>query len=180
VDIFADIPAMILLETNDFRLRPWHPGDEDSLVAQANNYKIWLNLRDTFPHPYTWQEAHAWVELANSLPNSLNLAIDINGAACGGAGLLFQADIHRRSAEIGYWLGEAYWNRGIATAAVKMLSAHAFGHYDICRLYAGIFEYNRASMRVLEKAGYTLEAVHRQALTKNGHTRDEYLYTLLA
>jgi ribosomal-protein-alanine N-acetyltransferase len=171
---------MILLQNDEFRLRPWHSGDEATLVVHANNYKIWLNLRDTFPHPYTWQDAQTWVAYANTFPNTLNLAIDIDGEACGGAGLFFQQDIHRRSAEIGYWLGEAYWNRGIATAAVKMLSDFAFRHYDLCRLYAGIMEYNPASMRVLEKAGYVLEAVHRQALTKNGRTLDEYLYTLLA
>jgi RimJ/RimL family protein N-acetyltransferase len=170
---------MILLQTDDFRLRPWRSGDEASLAEHANNYKIWLNLRDTFPNPYTRQDARTWVQYANTFPNSLNLAIEVGGAACGGAGLLFQADIYRRSAEIGYWLGEAYWNRGITTAAVKLLSTYAFGHYDICRLYAGIFEYNLASMRVLEKAGYQREAVHRQALTKNGRTLDEHLYTLL-
>jgi [ribosomal protein S5]-alanine N-acetyltransferase len=169
----------MLLETDQFRLRPWQAGDEASLVQHANNYKIWLNLRDTFPHPYTWQDAHTWVQYAPSFPNSLNLAIEVDGAACGGIGLLFQQDIYRRSAEIGYWLGEAYWNRGIVTAAVKMLSAFVFDHYDICRLFAGIFEYNQPSMRVLEKAGYQLEAVHRQAITKNGHTLDEYLYTRL-
>jgi [ribosomal protein S5]-alanine N-acetyltransferase len=170
---------MMLLTTNEFRLRPWQSGDEVPLVAHANNYKIWLNLRDTFPHPYTLEDAQTWVQFAPSFPNSLNLAIEIDGAACGGMGLLFQSDVHRRSAEIGYWLGEAYWNRGIVTAAVKLLSAYAFRHYDICRLYAGIFQYNQASMRVLEKAGYQLEAVHRLAVTKNGRTVDEYLYTLL-
>jgi [ribosomal protein S5]-alanine N-acetyltransferase len=169
----------MLLQTDLFRLRPWQPGDEASLVRHANNEKIWLNLRDTFPHPYTWQDAQTWVQYAPSFPNSLNLAIEVDGAACGGIGLLFQQDIYRRSAEIGYWLGEAYWNRGLVTAAVKMLSAFVFDHYDICRIYAGIFAYNQASMRVLEKAGYQLEAVHRQAITKNGRTLDEYLYALL-
>jgi ribosomal-protein-alanine N-acetyltransferase len=170
---------MILLQNDEFRLRPWHSGDEDALVEHANNYKIWLNLRDTFPHPYTWQDAQTWVQHANTFPHTLNLAIEIDGAACGGAGLTFQQDIHRRSAEIGYWLGEAYWNRGIATAAVKMLSDFAFRHYDLCRLYAGIMEHNPASRRVVEKAGYGLEAVHRQAITKNSRTLDEYLYTLV-
>lgn len=170
---------MILLTTDEFRLRSWQSGDEASLVTQANNFNIWLNLRDIFPHPYTLEDAQAWVQFAPSFPNSLNLAIEIDGVACGGIGLRFQTDVHRRSAEIGYWLGEAYWNRGIVTEAVKLLSAYAFRHYDICRLFAGIFPYNRASMRVMEKAGYHLEAVHRQAITKNGHTVDEHLYVLL-
>lgn len=170
---------MILLTTDQFRLRPWQSGDEASLMAHANNYKVWLNLRDTFPHPYTLEDAENWVQYAPSFPNSLNLAIEVGRAACGGIGLRFQTDVYRRSAEIGYWLGEAYWNRGIATAAVMLLSAYVFRHYDTCRLYAGIFEYNQASMRVLEKAGYHLEAVHRQAVTKNGHTVDEHLYVLL-
>ena len=169
----------ILFASDEFRMRPWQPGDEASLLANANNFNIWINLRDNFPHPYTLEDAQTWVQYAASFPNSLNLAIEVAGAACGGIGLRFRTDVHRRSAEIGYWLGEAYWNKGIVTEAVKLLSTHVFRHYDICRLYAGIFEYNQASMRVLEKAGYHLEAVHRQAVTKNGRTVDEHLFVLL-
>lgn len=170
---------MIVLEAARFCLRPWAPGDEASLVQHANNDKVWRNLRNTFPNPYTWQEAQTWVQYANTFPDALNLAIDIAGQACGGIGLHFQQDIYRRSAEIGYWLGEAFWNQGIATAAVRLLSDYAFRQYDLCRLYAGVFPYNQASMRVLEKAGYSLEAVHRQAITKGNQTLDEHLYVLL-
>lgn len=161
------------------RLRPWQAGDEDSLVLHGHNFKIWLNLRDSFPHPYTRPDAQNWVRIANTIPNNLNLAIEVNGSAVGGIGLVFRTDVYRRSAEIGYWLGEVFWNQGIATDAVKSLSAYVLQNYDICRLYAGVFAHNKASGRVLEKAGYTLEAIHRQALVKNGNTIDEYLYVLL-
>lgn len=162
-----------------FMLRPWLPGDEDSLVLHANNYNIWLNLRDIFPHPYTFTDARTWVQIAGTIPNQLNLAIEVEGKAVGGIGLILKEDVYKQSAEIGYWLGEPFWNRGIITEAVKIVSDYAFSQYAICRLYAGIFEYNKGSMRVLEKAGYTLEAIHRKAITKNNILLDEYVYVLL-
>ena len=124
----------MLLKSAKFLLRPWQTGDEASLVKHADNYNIWVNLRDIFPHPYTLSAAQDWIEIANCLPDTFNLAIEIKGEAVGGIGLLFKTDIHRRSAEIGYWLGESFWNKGIITEAVKLVSRHAFAQYDICRL----------------------------------------------
>jgi RimJ/RimL family protein N-acetyltransferase len=169
----------MLIKTDLCGLRPWRTGDENSLAQHANNFKIWLNVRDIFPHPYTLADAHAWIQKANTLQNCLNLAIEADGAAIGGVGLILKEDVYRRSAEVGYWLGEDYWNKGIATAAVRSLAAYVFKNYDICRLFAGVYAYNKASMRVLEKAGFALEAIHRQAVIKNGQMVDEYLYVLL-
>jgi len=106
-------------------------------------------------------------------------AFIVEGSAVGGIGLVLKDDVFRRSAEIGYWLGEGYWGRGIATEAVRALTEYAFVTFDLCRLHAGVFEWNPASMRVLEKAGYTLEARHRKNVTKDGETIDRLVYALV-
>jgi RimJ/RimL family protein N-acetyltransferase len=160
-------------------VRPWRAGDEESLVRHANNYKIWRNVRDRFPHPYTMDDALAWIEFASSEKPVTNFAIVVEGAAAGGVGLMMQTDIYRRSAEIGYWLGEDFWGRGIVSEAVGALSEWAFASFDLSRIYAGVLEWNPASMRVLEKAGYQFEARLRKAVTKEGVTMDDFIYALV-
>ncbi|NOT60901.1 MAG: GNAT family N-acetyltransferase [Acidobacteria bacterium] len=160
-------------------LRYWRRGDEASLVRHADNYQIWRSLRDRFPHPYTSNDARKWIEHTLAEDPPLNLAITINHEAVGGIGIIPGSDIHHRSAEIGYWLGEAYWGRGIVTEAVKAASQWAFENYDLNRLWAGVFEYNAASARVLVKAGFKFEARLRGAATKEGRTLDELLYALV-
>jgi ribosomal-protein-alanine N-acetyltransferase len=162
------------------RLRPWTPADVDSLTEQANDRGVWQNLRDVFPYPYSQQDAQDYIRFV-SAPNSpdVHLAIEVDGAAVGSISLIFQTDIYRRSAEIGYWLGRAHWGRGIATAAVRALSAYGFAHFDVCRLYATIFARNAGSARVLEKAGYALEGRLRQSITKDGETLDGLLFASL-
>jgi [ribosomal protein S5]-alanine N-acetyltransferase len=160
-------------------LRYWRRGDEDSLVANANNYAIWRNLRDRFPHPYTRNDAREWIDHTLAEDPPLNLAIVVNDQAVGGLGIIPGSDIHHRSAEIGYWLGENYWGRGITTEAVKAASQWAFESYDLNRLWAGVFDYNTASTRVLIKAGYQFEARLRQSVTKAGRTLDELVYACL-
>jgi RimJ/RimL family protein N-acetyltransferase len=157
-------------------VRPWRAGDEESLVRHANNYKIWRNVRDRFPHPYTMDDALAWIEFASSEKPVANFAIVVEGAAAGGVGLMMQTDIYRRSAEIGYWLGEDFWGRGIVSEAVGALTEWAFASFDLSRIYAGVLEWNPASMRVLEKAGYQFEARLRKAVTKEGVTMDDFIY----
>ncbi len=160
-------------------LRPWRPGDEASLVKHANNRNIWRNVRDLFPYPYTPQHAREWVHRAGRVHPRTNFAIAVDGDAVGGIGIVLREDIYRRSAEIGYWLGEEFWGRGIVTEAVKAMSDWGFAHFDICRIYAGVFEWNPASMRVLEKAGYTLEARLAKQVTKDGETIDEFIYAIV-
>ena len=166
-------------ELSRSRLRPGYPGDEDSLVRHANNRKVWRNLRDAFPHPYTIADAKKWIQIANPSPPIANFAIIVEGAAVGGIGLVLKDDVFRRSAEIGYWLGEEFWGRGIVTEAVRSVTEYAFSNFDLCRIFAGVFEWNPGSMRVLEKAGYEFECRTRKSITKDGETIDEFIYAMV-
>ncbi|MEK6287274.1 MAG: GNAT family N-acetyltransferase [Acidobacteriota bacterium] len=167
------------LKLSKFTLRPWMPRDEEALVRHANSRKIWLNLRDAFPHPYTPADAMHWIQIANPTTPITNFAIVVDGAAVGGIGLVLKDDVFRRSAEIGYWLGEEFWGRGIVTEAVRAVTDYAFATFDLCRVYAGVFEWNPASMRVLEKAGYEFECRMRKSVTKDGQTIDELIYAIV-
>ena len=160
-------------------LRAWQPGDEPSLVRHANSRTIWRNLRDAFPHPYTLADAKRWIEVANPTASITNFAIVVDGAAVGASGLVLREDVFRRSAEIGYWLGEEFWGRGIVTEAVRAVTDYAFETFDLCRVYAGVFEWNPASMRVLEKAGYEFECRMKKSVTKDGETIDEFIYAVV-
>lgn len=157
-------------------LRLWHEGDEESLAVHANNRNVWINLEDRFPHPYTPEDAREWVRRAHEDPNQLNLAIVVEGKAVGGIGLVFLQDVHRHTAEIGYWLGEAYWGRGISTEAVKAVTEYIVSRFYVYRIQARVFEWNKASCRVLEKAGYHLEGRLRKHVTKDGKVADEYIF----
>ncbi len=159
-----------------WHLRPWRRGDEPALVRHANNPKVAAFLRDSFPHPYTPQDARTWVDHCQQQDPPREYAITAPEGAVGSVGLIAFEDIHRCGAEIGYWLGEAYWGRGIATAALVVLSEWAFSRLGLARLQAGVIEGNTASTRVLEKAGYTLEARLKRAVIKRGEIRDLLLY----
>lgn len=157
-------------------LRPWRSGDLHDLVRAANDRDVWLNLRDSFPHPYTEADGLVWLSMGPT--NPFNFAIDVDGRAAGSIGFTPGDDVHRVSAEIGYWLGRSYWGRGIASAAVKAASDWAFAHHDWRRIFAGVFAPNVASMRVLEKAGYQREGVLRHAVVKDGQVLDQIQYAL--
>jgi RimJ/RimL family protein N-acetyltransferase len=160
-------------------VRPWRWGDDASLVRHANNRRIWRNLRDVFPHPYTEADAHAWLGRATVEAPVLNFALEVEGEAAGGIGLRLGEGNESRSAEMGYWLGEAFWGRGIATEAVRAMTAYGFEEFGLVRIFAGVFEWNPASMRVLEKAGYELEGRLRKAVTKDGETIDQLVYAVV-
>lgn len=160
-------------------LRRWAAGDEESLVHHANNRNVWINLLDGFPYPYTMDDARHWVHHVSRESPVRNFAIEVGGLAVGAIGLHPKKDVYRRSAGIGYWLGEEFWGRGITTEAVQALKEYAFSHFDINRLYAGVFEWNGASMRVLEKAGFVFEARLRKSVTKDGKTIDEFIYSVV-
>ena len=157
-------------------IREYRKGDEPSLVQHANNYKIWRNLRDRFPHPYTMKDAVEWVQQANASAPVTNFAIEVDGGAVGGIGLLPKEDVYRLSAEIGYWLGEAYWGRGIVSEAVRAITAYGFDNLHLNRIYAEVFAWNPASMRVLEKAGYQVEGRLRKSIVKDGQILDAIIY----
>ena len=148
-------------------------------MHHADNRSIWLNLRDRFPHPYTLEDATRWVMSASTQSPFTNLAIEVDGDAVGGIGINPNQDIERISAEIGYWLGEEFWGRGICTAAVQAMTGYAFGELDLLRLYALPFTTNAASIRVLEKAGYEREGLLRQSAIKDGAVKDQVLYARL-
>ncbi len=167
------------LRLSSCTLRPWQTGDATALVRHADNIRVWENLRDSFPHPYTLSDARSWIEKANSIPRGLHFAIVVNDEAVGGIGLTIGADIHKGSAEMGYWLAENYWRKGIVTEAVIALRRYAFANLNLCRIFAGVFESNTASQRVLEKAGFVLEGRLRKHVTKQGVVMDELIYSSL-
>lgn len=160
-------------------IRSWQPQDVPVIVRHANSRRVWRNLKDRFPHPYTTSDAEQWIHAAIQAMPQTHFAIAIHGEAVGGIGLDLQTDVFRRSAEIGIWLGEEYWGRGIATEAVRAMTDFAFANFDLCRIYAGVFEWNPASMRVLEKGGYSFEGRLRKSVTKDGQTIDQLLYAVI-
>lgn len=147
-----------------------------SLVRHANNYAVWRSLRDAFPHPYTLADAHRWVRTASSSDPPTHLAIVVSGQAVGGIGLTMGDDVYRQTAELGYWLGEAYWGRGIMTEAVRAFTEWAFDTFDLSRIAARVFDGNPGSVRVLEKCGYRFEGRFARAVVKEGRTLDELVY----
>ena len=132
---------------NGYQIRSYEPDDHVALVKYANNRNVWLNLRDIFPHPYTEEDANFWLSHVLNQDPEVSFAIALETELIGGVGIVLNSDIHRLSAEIGYWLAEPFWGKGIATAVVKSISSYAFEQFNLVRLYAGVFETNPASVR---------------------------------
>ncbi len=162
----------------EFILRPWRIEDADSLVENANNINIAKYLTDMFPHPYTKENAANFINYANSDVPIHIFAIEVDNKAVGGIGIHPQNDIMRKNAELGYWLGEKYWNMGIISKAISLMVDFAFNNYDIVRLYARPFGNNIASQRVLEKNGFKLEARIEKNIFKYDEFLDELIYAL--
>ncbi|MCL2073199.1 MAG: GNAT family N-acetyltransferase [Marinilabiliaceae bacterium] len=164
----------------DFLLRKWQLSDIKSLAENANNINIWNNVRDYFPHPYTEKDAQDFIQMVLNKPEPLtDFAIEIEGEAVGGIGIVPQTDVHAITTEIGYWLGEKYWNRGIMSSAVKQMVKYTFENFPVTKIFAPVFEFNIASMRVLEKAGFVREAILKKSAIKNGKTIDLHYYGLI-
>lgn len=162
----------------NFTLRPWTIDDLESLVAFANNAAIAKFMSDQFPHPYTAEKGKVFIEFATKNRITNIFAIDVEGKAAGGIGIHPQEDIYCKNAELGYWLAEPYWGKGIITNAVLQMIDYAFTNFDINRIYARPFGTNIASQKVLEKAGFILEARIEKALFKNGEYLDELIYAV--
>jgi RimJ/RimL family protein N-acetyltransferase len=160
-------------------IRSWANDDVASLVKYADNRKIWLNLRDRFPHPYTRRDGRDFIQLARSQRPETMFAIDVGGEAAGGIGFVPNSDVERVSAEIGYWLGEPFWGRGIATEALAAVTRYAVDTHHLTRVYALPYARNVASCRVLEKAGFTLEARLRRSAIKDGEIIDQMQYAFV-
>ncbi|HYO45857.1 MAG TPA: GNAT family protein [Gemmatimonadota bacterium] len=158
-------------------LRPWRREDIDALVRHADDREVWKSLGDLFPHPYTRQDAKWWLGGGYESRSELALAIEIGGELGGGLGLKFPRDpIYRGTAEVGYWIGRAWWGRGIMPRAVSAFVPWAFERFDLIRIEAGVFETNPASARVLEKAGFALESRQERSVIKDGNVLDRLLY----
>ena len=166
---------MELIE-GDIRLRPMHYADKEILARLANNKKIWNNLRDMFPYPYTIKDAEKFIDLAKAHEPTINFAIEYKQEFAGVMGIILQQDVYRKSAEIGYWIGESFWNKGIATIALLLATEYGFNELKLERLFAGVFENNNGSIRVLEKCGYKMEGISRKAVFKNKMLIDEYRF----
>jgi RimJ/RimL family protein N-acetyltransferase len=161
----------------DLVFRTWRSTDVDSLVEHANNRNIWLNLKDRFPHPYTREDAEDWVGMNHLLIGPpVNFALEVGGTAVGGIGIDLLDDVFERTAGVGYWVAQPFWGRGIATAALEFITHYAFSSLPVDRLQAGVFEWNPASARVLEKAGFVQEGRLRRAVIKDGRVGDLLLY----
>jgi RimJ/RimL family protein N-acetyltransferase len=157
-------------------VRSWQRGDLESMVAHADNRNVWINLRDRFPHPYTERDGRAFLKHTLVQRPETAFAIAVNGEAVGGVGFQIMSDVERVSAEIGYWLGEPFWGRGIATEALVALTQYAIETHGLTRVYAVPFAWNAASCRVLEKAGYVLEGRLRRSAIKDGRVTDQLQY----
>lgn len=167
-----------MMPTPSFKLRPWHEDDLTHLVKYANNINISSKLTDKFPHPYTQDNAKWFIEFANSHTPRHVMCIDIEGEACGGIGIHPQSDIQCMNAELGYWLGEPYWGRGIISAAIPQMINYGFANFNITRIFARPFGSNVASQKVLKKCGFTLEATFKETLFKNGNFEDELIFAI--
>jgi RimJ/RimL family protein N-acetyltransferase len=161
-------------------VRSWQPRDVNSLVTHANNRNVSINLRDRFPFPYTSRDGREFIKMARRMTPETFFAIAVEGVAVGGIGFVPHQDVERVSSEVGYWLGEAFWGRGITTEALSAITTYAIATHGFTRLFALPFAHNEASCRVLEKAGYVLEARLRKSAIKDGQIRDQLQYAFIA
>ncbi|MGQ0650554.1 MAG: GNAT family N-acetyltransferase [Gemmatimonadaceae bacterium] len=164
------------LRLHRLTIRSWRQEDGARIAPLADNYTIWRNLRDRFPHPYTVADADAFIATCLGKEPETHFAITLDGAPIGSIGLIPGEDIYRKSAEFGYWLGEPYWGKGYASEAIQGVSDWALRHFDLARLYAMVFTWNPASARALEKGGFVLESLSRKAAIKEGEIVDEWVY----
>ncbi|MBI5095465.1 MAG: GNAT family N-acetyltransferase [Candidatus Hydrogenedentes bacterium] len=161
-------------------LRPLRVDDDVSIASLGNNRNIWLNVTNHFPHPYTIEDARAFIARRLETPGPpRTLAITLQDTAVGVIDVDLKSDVYCRTAVAGYWLGEPYWGRGIVTEALRLITNYAFQTFEIDRIEASVFAWNAASARVLEKAGYTLEGRHRKASFKDGKVTDDLVYAVV-
>lgn len=162
-----------------YTIRDWREDDAASIAQYANNKKIWINLRDAFPHPYTLADAEAFLSKVMRMEPRTYFAIASDLEAIGSIGLMPENAVIRFTAELGYWLAEPFWGNGIMTEAVSALSEYAFEELGLRRIFAEPYTTNAASARVLEKSGFILEGIMRAAVFKDRRILDQYLYTKL-
>ncbi|HLC62101.1 MAG TPA: GNAT family protein [Candidatus Nanoarchaeia archaeon] len=169
----------MIIKSKSFILRTYRKGDEKSLREHINNKEVSRFMSSRVPFPYKTKDAKWWIKHCSKLErtknsNEINFAIDINGKVVGGLGLMNKEKNHK--AEIGYWLGKKYWNKGIMTKAVKLMTDFGFKKLKLKRVYATVFPKNKASVRILEKSNYKLEGLMSKHHKKNGKYFDALLY----
>jgi len=170
----------MLIETDRYIIRHWRLTDAESLARNANNIKISKFLRDGFPNPYGIEDALNWIKMVfNAGPNMHAFAIVVDGNAVGSIGITFKEDVYRLNAEIGYFIGEDYWSQGIMSSVVKEVVDYIFTNHDTVRIFAEVFETNKASVKVLEKAGFIQEAVFKKNIVKDNKLLNSFLYSIL-
>ena len=163
------------------RIRKWELSDAKDLAVALSNKKVQDNLRDGLPYPYTEQDGKEFISAMLSADESetFAFAITVDNMVIGSIGIFRQGNIHRQTAELGYYIAEEYWGKGIMTEAVKQICEYVFANSDIIRIYAEPFAYNIASCRVLEKVGFQYEGTLRSNAVKNGKVIDMEMYSLL-
>lgn len=169
---------MVQIKGAGFCLRQWLLSDEASLIRYADNPRVSQFLSDRFAYPYEVEYARKWLNHQTQKTIIDNLVIDIDGELVGGIGIEFRQDIFRKTALIGYWLGEPFWGKGMMTDVVRLMVNYCFENFDLARIQAGVFDGNPASMRVLEKAGFIKEGIAKKALYKFGLFADEHVYAI--
>jgi RimJ/RimL family protein N-acetyltransferase len=164
------------IKFGEYMIRDWKKGDAPSIVQYANNRNVAMWLRDRFPCPYMLHDAEGFLAAVSRQDPRLAFAIATRRDAIGGIGLDMGNDVYRFTAELGYWLGEPFWGKGVMTEAVTRFTAWAFEHFPLHRIYANVFATNVASSRVVEKAGFLCEGHLRAGVYKNGRILDQLLY----
>ena len=168
------------MNATNFILREWRLSDSMSLAENANNINIWNNVRDYFPYPYSEEDGKQFIEMVLNKPKpTTDFAIVVDGKAVGGIGIVLKDDVERIGAEIGYWLGENYWNKEIMTKVVREMIEYVFLHFPLQKIFSPVFDFNIASQKVLQKAGFEREAILKQAAIKNDTIIDLHYYSLL-
>jgi len=165
----------------DIKIRKWQLADAGDLARLLSNQNIQNNLRDGLPYPYTEKDGEAYISamLSANEEETFAFAVAVDGKAVGSISVFRQENIHRQTGELGYYIAEEYWGKGIMNQAVEQICTYVFSNSDLLRIYAEPFAHNAASCRVLEKAGFVLEGILRQNAVKNGKVIDMKMYSLL-
>ena len=168
---------VIEINGEGFVIRSWRTGDANDLSVNANNKKISKNMHEEFPHPYTLEDAKKYLAERIKEPKlRTSFAIVINNEVVGGIGIRLEEGINKKTADIGYWLAEKYWGKGIITKAIKLITNYGFDNLNLKRIEARVFPWNKGSQKALEKAGYVYEATLKKSAVKEGKTQDQLVY----
>ncbi len=164
---------------SNLRLRVWQKNDAQQMATIANNKNIWNNVLDSFPSPYTIMDALQWINRESTAQPITKFAIDYNGTVVGGIGVILNEDVYKNTVELGYFVGENYWGKGIATQAIQQIVMLISQNPVVTRIMARVYAHNKASMKALQKAGFFLEGIQQKAAIKNNVVIDVYVWVKL-